>query len=118
MSADKTIRIAVSEGTVGERKYQIIHGYGWNMTLWDEKLMFPDKPEKMPHSMIDDFHETYYKGFFLQRVPHKGWKIVLDDTEILFRYLIAAQKAIDAFYKTAVSKHQAEVISGPEEKTT
>lgn len=114
MLEDKTIRIAVSEGTVGKQKYQIIHGYGWNITIMDEDMMFPDKPQNRPPSEPFTVDETYYKGFLVQRVPEKGWRIVLDDVDIMFPYLSKAQAAIDAFYKTIVPKYHGEKLV-PEE---
>lgn len=54
--------------------------------------------------MIIEVTETTYKGFHLQLVKGKGWKIVLDGEEIMFPNLNAAEAAIDEFYNTIIQK--------------
>lgn len=65
--------------------------------------------------MIIDVTELDYKGFHLKLVPDKGWKIVLNDVEILFPHLNAASAAIDDFYRI-IAAHQGTKLAIPEEK--
>lgn len=65
--------------------------------------------------MIIDVSELDYKGFHLKRVPEQGWKIVLDDAEILFPHFTAASAAIDDFYRIIVKAHQGTKLAIPEE---
>lgn len=56
--------------------------------------------------MIIEIKEYPYKGFVLKHVDKKGWKIVLEDVEILFPHAQAAEMAIDEFYREVIKKHQ------------
>lgn len=64
--------------------------------------------------MIIEVTEQYYKGFYLKHVPDKGWKIMLNDVEILFPHLSAATTAIDIFYRDVVKANQGKKLAIPE----
>lgn len=66
--------------------------------------------------MILDVTELDYKGFYLKHVPDKGWKIMLNDVEIMFPHFSAASAAIDDFYRVIVTAHQGKKLAIPEEK--
>ena len=65
--------------------------------------------------MIIDVIELDYKGFHLKHLPEQGWKIVLNDVEILFPTFNAASAAIDDFYRIIVKAHQGAKLAIPEE---
>ena len=52
--------------------------------------------------MIIDVKEYTYKGFVLRYVEDKGWKFSLCETEYLFPYSTAAEKAIDTFINDVI----------------
>lgn len=56
--------------------------------------------------MIIEVKETTYRGFKLEHVENKGWKIVLGEEEYLFPHFQAAQSAIDEFYRDVIPKNQ------------
>ena len=60
--------------------------------------------------MIIEVNEITHRGFRLEHVDRKGWKIVLDGVEILFPHLQAAQAAIEAFYRDVVPAQKGERI--------
>lgn len=64
--------------------------------------------------MIIEVTEQDYKGFHLKRVPDKGWKIMLNDVEILFPHFSAATAAIDDFYRVIIPAHQGKKMAIPE----
>lgn len=55
--------------------------------------------------MITDITEYNYKGFRLEHVKDKGWKITLVDVEYLFPHAKAAEAAINEFIRDIVPKH-------------
>lgn len=64
--------------------------------------------------MVIDALEMEYKGFHLKHTQ-KGWKIMLNDVEILFPTFNAASAAIDDFYRIIVKAHQGAKLAIPEE---
>ena len=56
--------------------------------------------------MIIEVKEYNYRGFRLELAKDKGWKIVLNDVEILFPHAQAAEMAIDEFYGDVIKKHK------------
>lgn len=56
--------------------------------------------------MIIEVKDVTYKGFNIQLVKDKGWKIVLIDEEYLFPHLTAAQAAVDEFFGEIVPKYK------------
>ena len=66
-------------------------------------------------AMIIDVKELDYKGFHLKRAD-QGWKIVLNDVEVMFPNFNAASAAIDDFYRIIVKAHQGTKLAIPEEK--
>lgn len=56
--------------------------------------------------MVIEVKEYNYKGFHLELVKDKGWKIVLNDVEIIFPHAQAAEMAIDEFYRDVIKKHK------------
>ena len=65
--------------------------------------------------MIIEVKELDYKGFHLKHLPDKGWKIVLNDVEIMFPNFNAASAAIDDFYRIIITAHQGKKLAIPEE---
>lgn len=65
--------------------------------------------------MMIDVTELDYKGFHLKHTQDKGWKIMLNDVEILFPNFNAASAAIDDFYRIIVKAHQGAKLAIPEE---
>lgn len=55
--------------------------------------------------MIIEVRETTYKGFKIEVVEDKGWKIVLGDEAYLFPHFQAAQSAVDEFYRDVIPKN-------------
>lgn len=55
--------------------------------------------------MIIEVKETIYKGFKIELVENKGWKIDLGDEAYLFPHFQAAQSAVDEFYCDVILKH-------------
>lgn len=55
--------------------------------------------------MIVEVKETTYKGFKIELVGNKGWKIVLGDDAYLFPHFQAAQSAVDAFYRDVIPEY-------------
>lgn len=60
--------------------------------------------------MIIEVKDIVYKGFHIQRVKDKGWKIVLIGEEYLFPHLTAAQAAVDVFLREIVPNYKGKVI--------
>ena len=65
--------------------------------------------------MMIDITELDYKGFYLKHLPEQGWRIMLNDVEILFPTFTAASAAIDDFYRIIVKAHQGMKLAIPEE---
>lgn len=61
-------------------------------------------------AMVIEITEYNYKGFHLQLVKGDGWKLVLDGEEILFPNAVAAEAAINEFYREVVTKHTGRLI--------
>lgn len=62
--------------------------------------------------MIIEVKETTYRGFKLEHVKNKGWKIVLGEEEYLFPYFQEAQSAVDEFYRVVIPKHNGKRMNG------
>lgn len=60
--------------------------------------------------MIIEVKDITYKGFNIQRVKDKGWKIVLIDEEYLFPHLTAAQAAVDVFIREIIPKYKGKLV--------
>lgn len=56
--------------------------------------------------MIIEVKETTYKSFKFEHVENRGWKIVLGDDAYLFPNFVAAQSAVDEFYREVIPKNQ------------
>lgn len=56
--------------------------------------------------MVIEIMETTYKGFKIELVKNKGWKIVLNDIEYLFPHFQSAQSAIDEFHREVIPRYQ------------
>lgn len=56
--------------------------------------------------MIIEVKETIYKGFKIELVENKGWKIALGGEAYLFPHFQAAQSAVDEFYRDIIPKNQ------------
>lgn len=67
------------------------------------------------NKMVIDALEMDYKGFHLKHTQDKGWKIMLNDVEILFPTFNAASAAIDDFYRIIVTAHQGTKLAITEE---
>lgn len=55
--------------------------------------------------MIVEVKETTYKGFKIELVDGKGWKIVLGNGAYLFPNFQEAQTAVDVFYRDVIPKY-------------
>lgn len=55
--------------------------------------------------MIIEVKETTYRGFKVEHVENSGWKIVLGDESYLFPHYVAAQSAVDEFYREVIPKN-------------
>lgn len=55
--------------------------------------------------MIVEVKESTYKGFKMELVESKGWKIVLGDDAYLFPNFQEAQSAVDEFYRDIIPKY-------------
>lgn len=56
-------------------------------------------------AMVIEVTECNYKGFRLELVKGKGWKIILGEDEYLFPHCQAAETAIDEFCRDVIKKH-------------
>lgn len=55
--------------------------------------------------MIVEVKETTYKGFKIELVENKGWKIILGDDAYLFPNFEEARVAVDVFYRDVIPKN-------------
>lgn len=60
--------------------------------------------------MINEVKEITYNGFLIKHVENKGWKIVLNDVEYIFRTMQDAQAVCRQFHDLAQSKGGKKII--------